>query len=206
MLVVKNISEYGISVMTSDAAGQGRPNVLYLKPGKWQNMMQAQLKKWPHGAKMDMATCVQKGVLEVKPLTQVHVAEDQSSTPTFNSNNLASALTDAVVVRDNYNEHLANVAFHLIADTLNDSTIVAPTTLPLLIVFLTDLRAKFNLHLAAAGVHPSNDVKNTILAAVPTDLPTSLTVLREIFAKLAQHKEQGLLAGIALTPQTIINY
>lgn len=205
MLMVKNISEYGISVMTSEFAGQGRPYVLYLKPGKFQYMLQDQLKVWPHGGKQDLAAYVQKGVLEVKELSAVHVATDESSTPTFASNDLATALTDAVIIRDNYNAHIGNTAFHTAVDAANVSVLAPPTTLPLLIAFITDLQGKYDAHILLA-IHPTPDAWNPTAAGVPIDLPTSLVALRELFALVAQHKEQKVTLGAALTPQQIITY
>jgi len=202
-------------VSTSYLGGQGRPIYVKVLPGEFKMVGQEAVKKWPNGAKENLADSMQMGHLLVNEITAVHYPKDDGHPlPPFISCTLGSAILNvagewsAITGKtagwvDPYNAHVLNPAIHT-APGADVITLARPTDLPTLIVYLTAIQATFNAHLLDA-IHATADAKNT-LGAVPTDLPTCIAFIRQLYTKFTAHKKEYSANGAFLTPTSLIAY
>jgi hypothetical protein len=205
MIQIRNLSSYRIGVASSYIGVQGRPLYVGLGPSDLAVIMNEELRHWGDGAKADLASYVQRGHLQVDDLTDVHVTYDLRYAPaTFGAFDLPSACDTADEIRNVYNEHIASLAFHTIADVANPELTAKPATLVQLTAFIVSFQANYNAHRTQAGVHPNNDVVN--VAAAPTGtLLQDIAALRELYGLFNKHRKQSV-AGTTLTPVAIITY
>jgi hypothetical protein len=222
MLKIRNVADFPVMVSTSYMGGQGRPIYVKIPPGGHRLIGQEAVKKWPNGAKENLAESMQMGHLLVNEVTAVHSPKDDGHVlPEFIACNLGSAILNAAGQRwdgvsplppppkikgfvDVYNEHVLNAAVHTAPGT-NVVTAAAPTDLATLIVYLTAVKAAFDAHLAAAPPHATADGKN-VLGAAPTDLPTCIAFITQLYQKFNAHKNEYSANGAFLTPDAVIAY
>lgn len=206
MIQIRNISPVErVPFSTSSDDDAGRPLRVELGPGEVQFIMQGQLAAWPVHARTRLASFVEHGSLSVHLLNSTHIAPDRSKRLTFTAIDLAGAIADAINFKIEHNVHLANSAFHTLADATNLITSADPTDLATLITLLTEAQVDYDAHIILAASHPFTDLVNGVTLGVPTDLPTSLAVLEELVRKLRGHKLYKVDAGSnALTPVEIL--
>jgi hypothetical protein len=208
MIQIRNIATYRVGVGSSYMGGQGRPLYIGLGPNDSVKMSQEELKKWPNGAKEDLASYVQRGLLQVSTFNNVHIVDDKGhKLPTYTACNLGSAIEIAVGFRDVYNAHVVNRGVHSTADTGNVDITAVPTNLATLTAFITAVQGAYDTHLTQAGVHPNNDVLNATTVVPDGTLVVNLDALRELYGLFDMHKRQGIATGAAvLNPNQIIAY
>lgn len=206
MIQIRNISPIErVAFSTASHDNPGRPTRVELGPGEVVFIMEGQLTTWPDHAKSALAAFVEYGSLAVHNLNNTHVAPDRSSRLTFTAIDLASALLDAITFKTEYNAHLANTAFHTLADATNVLTSADPTDLAELITLLTEARTDHDAHLILAASHPFTDLINGVTLGVPANLPDSLALLEELVRKLRTHKLHNVGSGTAaLSPIDIL--
>jgi hypothetical protein len=216
MLKITNVADFPVMVSTSYMGGQGRPIFVKVKPGAFRLVGQEAVKKWPNGAKENLAESMQMGHLLIQEVTAVHSPKDDGHLPPpFIACTLGSAIlnaagewstttgkTDGWV--DAYNAHVKNSAVHTAIGT-DVVTAARPTDLPTLVAYLATIKSAFDAHIATTPLHATADGKNT-LGAAPTDLPTCIAFIRQLYNKFAAHKKEYSVSGSFLTPDAVIAY
>ncbi len=213
MLKIQNVTDFPVMVSTSFMGGQGRPLYAKVQPGEFKLVGQEAVKKWPNGAKENLAQSMQMGHLLVNTITAVHAPKDDGHPlPPFIACTLGSAILNAAGEWSNvtgktdgwvdaYNAHVLTAAVHTAQGT-DVVTLARPTDLTSLIVYLTAVKAAFDAHIGDA-IHVTADIKNA-LGAAPTDLPTCITFIRQMYVKFNAHKKEFSASGAFLTPDAVV--
>ena len=210
LLEIRNLSEYGVSIVTATAGGQGRPLVVKLRPNENIRMYPEDLQKWPIGSKQDLAEMVARATVQVSELNCVHIDYDREHLVDWHATDLNSALANAIEFKNAYNAHIVDTSLHQNADLINPITSADPITLPTLIALITEAQTDYNLHLGQMGpqVHVFNDLLNSFVIVAPVDLPTCLIKLEQLITRYHNHQRQCMdnPAVGPLSPSQIITY
>jgi len=226
MLQIRNVADFPVMVSTSYMGGQGRPLYVKVAPGDHALVAQEDLKKWPNGAKENLAESMKMGHLVVNELEAVHYPKDDGhKLPEYIACTLGSAILNiagsapwnigvstppppptVAGFAQVYEAHVLNAGVHNAPDAANIVPVATPypTDLPSLIVYVVAVQTAYDAHIAAA-VHANADTFNAT-SVVPADLPTSIQAIEELYGLFNAHKKQFSAPGALLTPNQVIAY
>jgi len=90
----------------------------------------------------------------------------------------------------NYNSHIGDTTYHIVADGYNYDSSTSTADLSSIISVLNGFKTKFNAHLVRAGVHPNNDTYNTVIATNATDNLSAIKLFNELAFRFNAHLVQ----------------